>query len=281
MSEAVTAPRRSRPNTYLAAGGAITGASLGLALLGQIWTPYDPLAIDLLNRFAGPVPGHLLGTDGFGRDLLSRLLDGGMTTLTLGFGATALALALGLPTALFVGYHGGRVDQVAMRFVDALLSIPTLIFALLIVAGLGSSHANAILALGVAAAPKFIRIIRGAVLDACAEDYVTAARARGESALYTQFREVLPNIWAPIIVEGSIHIGFAVMAGAALSYLGLGTQPPGADWGVMVRNGQEAINQSVWPLLGPALVISISIVGFNLFGEGLRDRFARQGPADG
>jgi peptide/nickel transport system permease protein len=264
-----------RREPYLLVGGTITVLTLLVALLGQVWTPYDPLQIDLMARFEPPSAAHPLGTDGFGRDVLSRILDGGVTTLALGFGATALALVIGLPTALAVGFFGGRVDQVVMRIVDALLSIPTLIFALLIVVGLGSSHANAILALGIASAPKFIRIIRGAVLDARAEDYVTAARARGETALYTQYREILPNVWAPIIVEASIHIGFALMAGAALSYLGLGTQPPEADWGVMVRDGQTAINQSVWPLLGPALVISVSIVGFNLFGEGLRDRLDR------
>lgn len=277
MTAAATIGKLWRRERYLAFGGAITGSIVLLAAAGQLWTPFDPLQIDLMSRFGGPTAAHLLGTDGFGRDILSRILEGGVKTLALGFGATALSLAIGLPTALAVGYYGGMIDQAVMRIVDALLSIPTLIFALLIVVGLGSSHLNAILALGVAAAPKFIRIVRGAVLDACAEDYVTAARARGETALYTQYREILPNVWAPIIVEASIHVGFALMAGAALGYLGLGTQPPEADWGVMVRAGQKAINQSVWPLLGPAVVISVSIVGFNLVGEGLRDQIGRIG----
>jgi peptide/nickel transport system permease protein len=159
-----------------------------------------------------------------------------------------------------------------MRVIDALLSIPSLIFALLIIAGLGTGHAQAIAALGIAAAPRFTRVVRGAALDAAHQDYVTAARARGETALYIQYREILPNVWPPIVVETTIFAGFALMGGAALSFLGLGTQPPAADWGVMVRDAQRYLSQSWWPLLAPAATISLAIVGFNLLGEGLRDR---------
>jgi peptide/nickel transport system permease protein len=159
-----------------------------------------------------------------------------------------------------------------MRFVDALLSIPTLVFALLIIVGLGPGQLQAILALGVAASPKFVRVVRSAVLDAASQDYVLAARARGEAALFIQYGEILPNVRAPVIVEGSINVGFALMGGAALSYLGLGTQPPFADWGVMINEAQRTLSVSYWPLLGPALAICLSIVGFNLLGEGLRDQ---------
>lgn len=264
-------------NGYLLLGGGITLFFLIFAMIGQVWQPYDPLAIDLTSRFSPPSLSHLLGTDGFGRDTFSRMLDGSGKSLALGFGATALALGIGLPIALAVGYFGGWADTLTMRLMDVFLSIPSLIFALIVVAGLGASHINAILALGLAAAPKFVRIIRSAVLDANAQDYVTVARARGEHALYVQYREILPNIWPPIIVEGSINIGFALMAGAALSYLGLGTQPPAADWGALIRDGQRAINQSMWPLIGPSIMISIAIVGFNLFGEGLRDAVGKTG----
>lgn len=259
-------------NAYLATGATLTGLAIAVALLGLFYSPYAPTRVDLLHRLAPPSLAHLLGTDRFGRDVLSRVLAGGWRSMSLGFGATALGLAVGLPIALLTGYRRGAPDQVIMRFVDALLSIPTLVFALLIIVGLGPGQLQAILALGVAASPKFVRIVRGAVLDAVGQDYVTAARARGEGALYIQYGEILPNVWAPILIEGSINVGFALMGGAALSYLGLGTQPPFADWGVMINEAQKYVTVSAWPLLGPALAICLSIVGFNLFGEGLRDR---------
>jgi peptide/nickel transport system permease protein len=273
MSRTVALRRAAwRPDAYLLVGGALTAAAMAAALIGLFWTPYAPNHVDLLHRSTAPGLAHWLGTDQFGRDVLSRVMAGGWRSLSLGFAATALSLAISLPVALAAGYWRGRLDQAMMRFVDALLSIPTLVFAMLIIVALGSGHVQAVLALGVAAAPKFVRIIRGATIDAAGEDYVTAAKARGESALYTQYREILPNIWAPIIVEASIHVGFALMGGAALSYLGLGTQPPAADWGVMIKDAQKYITVTYWPLLGPALAISLSIVGFNLLGEGLRDR---------
>jgi peptide/nickel transport system permease protein len=262
-------PRR---NIYLTVGLALTLLAVGAALTGTVYTPYAPAQVDLVHRLAAPSLDHLLGTDRFGRDLLSRVLAGGWRSITLGFGATFLGLAIGLPIALLTGFYRGRVDQIVMRFVDALLSIPTLVFALLIIVGLGPGQLQAILALGVAASPKFVRVVRSAVLDAASQDYVLAARARGEGALFIQYGEILPNVWAPVIVEASINVGFALMGGAALSYLGLGTQPPFADWGVMINEAQRTLSVSYWPLLGPALAICLSIIGFNLLGEGLRDR---------
>jgi peptide/nickel transport system permease protein len=261
-----------RKNRYLAVGAALTALAVGAALIGTFYHPYAPTLVDLSHRLAAPSIEHLLGTDRFGRDVLSRVLAGGWRSMTLGFGATALALAIGVPIALVTGFYRGRIDQVIMRFIDALLSIPTLVFALLIIVGLGPGQLQAILALGVAASPKFVRVVRSAVIDAASRDYITAARARGERSLAIQYGEILPNIWAPVIVEASINVGFALMGGAALSYLGLGTQPPYADWGVMINEAQRYISVSFWPLLGPALAICVSIIGFNLFGEGLRDR---------
>ena len=264
--------QRDSTNTYLTAGGALTLAVIALAILGVIWTPQSPTAVDLLHRSTGPSAAHLLGTDQFGRDVLSRVMAGAWRSVSLGFLAMLLAAAIGVPLALAGSYWRGWVDAVLMRLIDAVLSIPSLVFALLIIVGLGSGHGQAIVALGVAAAPRFARVVRGAALDAASHDYVLAARARGEGALYAQYREILPNVWAPIVVEASILAGFALMGGAALSYLGLGTQPPAADWGVMVREAQRYTFQSWWPLLAPAATISLAIVGFNLLGEGLRDR---------
>ncbi|HLI12096.1 MAG TPA: ABC transporter permease [Alphaproteobacteria bacterium] len=272
LSTPMAGPRRRRGARYLEIGLALTLAAIAASLLGLVYTPYAPSQVDLLHRLAPPSLAHVFGTDRFGRDVLSRVLAGGWRSLVLGFGATGLGLAIGLPIALATGYYRGYLDQIVMRFIDALLSIPTLVFALLIIVGLGVGEPQAILALGIAASPKFVRIIRGAVIDAASQDYVVAAKARGERDLYIQYRELLPNVLPPIIVEGSVNIGFAVMGGAALSYLGLGTQPPHADWGVMINEAQQYISVSFWPLLGPAAAICLSIIGFNLFGEGLRDR---------
>jgi peptide/nickel transport system permease protein len=264
-------PESPRRNRYLALGAALTGVALGTALVGMAYHPYAPAQVDLLHRLVPPSTEHLMGTDRFGRDVLSRLLAGGWRSMALGLGSTALALAIGVPIALVTGFYRGRIDQIVMRFVDALLSIPTLVFALLIIVALGPGQLQAILALGVAASSKFVRVVRSVVIDAASQEYVIAAKARGEGALYIQYGEILPNVWAPVIVEGSINAGFALMGGAALSYLGLGTQPPFADWGVMINEAQHYISVSYWPLLGPALAICLSIIGFNLFGEGLRD----------
>jgi peptide/nickel transport system permease protein len=272
--------RRFGGNAYLPVGAVLTVAAVLIAAIGAVWTPYPATAVDLLHRSAGPSTAHLLGTDQFGRDVLSRVMGGGWRSVTLGFAAMALALAIGIPIALAGAYWRGWLDEVVMRIVDALLSIPSLVFALLIIVGLGSGHLQAIVALGLAAAPRFVRVVRGAALDAASQDYVTAAKARGETALYIQYREILPNIWPPIVVEASIFVGFALMGGAALSYLGLGTQPPAADWGVMVRDAQRYIFQSWWPLIGPSVAISLAIIGFNLLGEGLRDRLHDSDGAD-
>jgi peptide/nickel transport system permease protein len=261
----------SRRNPLGAAGALVILIMLVMAVLANVIAPYNPVANAFDQLHQPPSLEHWLGTDQFGRDVLSRVMAGGWRSLTLGFAAAAIALAIGIPVALAGAYWRGVVDQVLMRLVDAVLSIPSLVFALLIIVGLGSGQLQATVALGLAAAPRFVRVVRGAALDAASRDYVTAARARGERALYTQYREILPNIWPPIIVEASIFVGFALMGGAALSYLGLGTQPPAADWGVMVRDAQRYIAQSWAPLVGPAVAISVAIVGFNLFGEGLRD----------
>lgn len=263
--------RRRRVNGYLLTGSLLAGAMIALSLVGLVWTPRAPTAVDFLARSAGPNWSHPLGTDNFGRDTLSRLMAGGWRPLTLGFGATAFALAISLPLALAAAYWRGRFDAVLMRIVDALVSIPLLVFSLLLIVGLGVGHLQAMLAIGLGAAPRFLRVIRSSALGIGAREFVLAARARGESALYIQYGEMLPSLWAPIIVEASIFVGFALMGGAALSYLGLGTQPPAPDWGVMIREAQRLISVTWWPLLAPGAAISLSIIGFNLFGEGLND----------
>jgi peptide/nickel transport system permease protein len=262
---------RIRWHPYLTAGALLVGAMIALSLVGAVWTPRIPTAVDFMARSAGPSVAHPLGTDNYGRDTLSRLMAGGWRPLTLGFGATAIALIISVPLALAAAYVRGRFDAVLMRLVDALISIPLLVFALLLIVSLGVGHPQAMLAIGLGAVPRFLRVIRSSAIAVAAQDFVMAARARGDSALYIQYGEILPSLWAPIIVEASIFVGFALMGGAALSYLGLGTQPPAADWGVMIRDAQRLITVTWWPLLAPGIATSLSIIGFNLFGEGLND----------
>jgi peptide/nickel transport system permease protein len=274
MSEPLTqngAASRKRLNSYLIAGALLVSAMVALSLVGTVWTPRAPTAVDFLARSAGPSMAHLLGTDNYGRDTLSRVMAGGWRPLSLGFGATAIALITSVPLALAAAYFRGRFDAVLMRFVDALISIPLLVFALLLIVSLGVGHLQAMLAIGLGAVPRFLRVIRSSAIAVASREFVLAARVRGDSAFYIQYGEILPSLWTTIIVEASIFVGFALMGGAALSYLGLGTQPPAADWGVMIRDAQRLISVTWWPLLAPGIATSLSIIGFNLFGEGLND----------
>jgi peptide/nickel transport system permease protein len=213
----------------------------------------------------------MLGTDNFGRDVLSRVLTGSRSALEMGLLATALGVALGGVVGVTVGYLGGVVDEVVMRLVDAVLAIPGLLLALLILTVLGSSLKNAILAVGIAFAAGLSRVARSATLAARQEDYVRAAEARGEGMLYILAGEILPNVIASIVVEGTIRIGFAVMTGATLSFLGLGVQPPSSDWGLMIAEAIPYLFQAPWLVIAPAVAIGMTTVGFNVLGDGLRD----------
>jgi peptide/nickel transport system permease protein len=259
------------PGAYSLVGGGMVLAVLALAIVGFFWTFYEPNAVDFIHRFAPPRADHLLGTDGYGRDILSRVMASAWKSVSFGLGSTAVALAGSIPFALAAVYWPRRVATIIMVVTDALVAIPLLVFSLLVIVAIGVGHTQSIFAVGLGAAPRFLRVILGAALDAATQEYVAAARARGETALYIQYREILPNILSPIIVEASLFIGLAIMAGGALSYLGLGTQPPDADWGVMIHDGQRTIEKTWWPLLAPSLAMLLAIVGFNFLGEGLRD----------
>jgi peptide/nickel transport system permease protein len=261
----------------LALGALILGLVTALALLAPWVAPYPPTEQRILERLQGPSARYLAGTDQYGRDLLSRTLVGGRTALGLGVGAVALGLLLGVPIGLGSGYVGGRADEVVMRLMDALLSFPSLLMALLIITALGASLTHALLAIGVANAPGVARIVRSATLAVKEEEFVLAARARGESPLYVVFGEILPNLLPPVVIEGTIRTGFAILTGASLSFLGLGVQPPTADWGLMIREARQYVFLSPWPLLVPGVALAVTIIGFNLFGDGLRDRLGRAG----
>jgi peptide/nickel transport system permease protein len=234
-------------------------------------TPHDPTATDPVNSLQGPSSEYLFGTDHVGRDLLSRVMLGGRISIALGVSAVTLALVLGVPTGLSAGYLGGDVDEFLMRAMDVLMSFPSLLLALLLIVALGAGVANAALAIGIVYAPRVARVVRSSTLSVKNEEFVMAAEARGESNLYVMFKEILPNVLAPIVVEGSIRVGFAILIGASLSFLGLGAQPPTPAWGVMIAESRSYIYQTPYYLLWPSLALGLTVMGFNLLGDGLRD----------
>lgn len=254
--------------------GRISVLLLAPILLGGLFAPwlapYDPTA-SIGPVYAGLGGEHLLGTDHLGRDLLSRLLYGIRTSLLLGISAALLSILLGTPIGIISGYEGGRVDEVMMRLSDALLSFPSLLLALLVVATIGSNLTNAVLAIAITYTPKIARITRSSALSIKNEEYIKASIARGESRPYIWFGEMLPNAMGPIIVEGTIRIGFAILIGTSLSFLGLGTQPPTADLGYMIATARNHIFNTPWFLLWPSVFLSATILGFNLLGDALND----------
>ena len=262
---------KGRPVALLI-GSAILVVMIGVSLLGPWISPYSATEQNILKRLQRPSSLYLLGTDQYGRDLLSRTLVGGRTALMLGMGAVALGLVFGVPLGLASGYFGGRVDNAIMRVVDAMLSFPSLLLALLIITALGASTTHALVAIGIANVPGLARVVRGNTLTLRETEFVLAAHARGERHLYIMFGEIFPNVLPPIIIETTIRVGFAMLAAASLSFLGLGVQPPAADWGLMIREARQYVFLSPWPLLVPGTALAVTIVAFNLFGDGLRDR---------
>lgn len=255
----------------LLAGLLILGPIVLVAVLAPVIMPYDPNATNAVDQYAAPSTQYLLGTDQFGRDLLSRVIIGARATIALGVGSSLLAVALGVPVGLTAGFLGGRVDEYLMRAVDILISIPTILLALLIVAALSPSLLNVIIAVGIVYAPRIARVIRSSTLSIRNEEFVLAAKARGESNTYIMFREILPNVLPATLIEASVRAGYAVIIGASLSFLGMGTQPPVADWGYMIAISRDHIGQTPWFLLWPSIALSLTILGFHLTGDGLRD----------
>jgi peptide/nickel transport system permease protein len=242
-----------------------------MAIFGEALAPYDPTQPHVAQRLAGPGGKFILGTDHLGRDLLSRVILGSQTSLLLGFGATALALFLGVPIGLLAGYAKGRTDEILMRTMDIMISVPTLLLGLLILVVLPSSILNIILAIGVVYAPRIARVTRSATLSVSEEPYVMAAQARGESRQHILFREILPNVTGPIVVEGSVRVGYAIMIGTSLSFLGLGAGPPNPDWGYMIATARQYIYETPWFLIWPSFALMLTVMSTNLIGDGLRD----------
>jgi peptide/nickel transport system permease protein len=242
-----------------------------LAVLAPWIAPYDPTATSFSTVRKPPSWVHWFGTDEVGRDVLSRILFGARASLSAGLVSVGIAVGAGVPLGLLAGYAGGWIDAVLSRVVDAMLAIPFLILAIALAAFLGPSLSNAMIAIGVTATPVFIRLTRGQTLGAKVEDYVEAARAVGNPHWRIALRHVLPNIVPPLLVQASLAIAGAIIAEAALSFLGLGQQPPAPSWGSMLNTAQRFIAQAPWMAFWPGFAIFFAVLSFNLLGDGLRD----------
>ncbi len=251
---------------------------IGLVLIGPETMPYGPNAIDYRASLQGPSVAHPLGTDDLGRDVFVRALFGGRLSLEVAVASVALALAGGVPLGLLAGYLGGVTDEVIMRVVDSIIALPPLVLALTIAAVLGPNLVNATFAIAIVTLPGNTRLVRGQVLALRHSDYVLAARSVGVPPVVLVLRHILPNVLNPVLVQSTLSIGFAIITEASVSFIGLGAQPPTATWGSMVQIGFQFLETAPWLMLSPALLIFLSVLGFNMLGEGLRgalDPFGR------
>jgi peptide/nickel transport system permease protein len=252
-------------------GAAVLLLAITVALLAPVVAPYNPLKQNLNNTLARPDWTHVLGTDNVGRDVFSRVIYGTRVSLVAGFGSVVIAVLAGGLLGLLAGYAGGRVDNLVMRMMDAVLSFPPLVLALALGAVLGAGLTGVVIALGVVYTPTFARLMRGQVLSITAREYVDAARALGAPGWRIAWSHVLPNATAPIVVQASLSVAFAILAEASLSFLGLGIQPPAASWGSMINAGRGYLQQAPWIVFGPGAALFVTVVGLNFVGDAIRD----------
>ncbi len=269
--QVIEAWARFRRHRAAMVGLALLVTLLGLALAAPLLTPYDPARQDLSQALRPPSAAHPLGTDQLGRDILARLLYGGRLSLIIGVLAVGVGLVVGVPLGAVSGVQGGITDLVIQRFADVLLSFPGFLLALSLVAILGVGLWNVIISVGISAVPSFIRLVRGSVLSIREQVYVEAAYALGQKGRSIIFRHVLPNAIAPVIVQATLSLGFAILVAAGLGFLGLGVQPPTAEWGTMLGEGRQYIFRAPSLTTFPGLAIFLAVLGFNLVGDGLRD----------
>ncbi|MCY7318558.1 MAG: ABC transporter permease [Ramlibacter sp.] len=252
-------------------GLAVVVAFIILAVFAPWIAPHDPIAASWAAIRKAPSAQYWFGTDEIGRDVLSRVIWGTRASLLAGVVSVSISLLIGVPLGMAAGFLGGAVDAIISRITDAFLACPFLILAIALAAFLGPSLTNAMIAIGISAAPIFVRLARGQVLSVKVEDYVEAARAVGNSPLRIALRHILPNITAPLIVQATLAIAAAVIAEASLSFLGLGQQPPAPSWGSMLNTAKNYIDNSPWMAISPGVSIFLLVLSFNLLGDGLRD----------
>jgi peptide/nickel transport system permease protein len=262
--------RRRLPPTLLA-GGLLVGLVILTALVSVVWTPVDPTHVEVGVRLRGPMPGYLLGTDQVGRDELSRLMAGATNTLVIGIVTVLIALGVGVPLGGLAALYRGRLEDATMRLSDVLLAFPAILLAILFAAVFQPSRFTAMAAIGLALVPVFARVVRGAGLQVMQQEYVTIVRTYGGSNAWIFARHLLPNVSSVLIVQATVAFAVAILAEAALSYLGLGTPPPTPSWGRMLSESQTFLNQAPLLAVWPGVAIALSVLGFNLLGDGLRD----------
>ena len=263
--------RRLARNRGAVAGGAVFGLFLLMALAAPLLSPHDLIRLNVAESLEPPSLRHWLGTDQFGRDVLARIIHGARVSMAMGVAAVTISVVLGSALGLLSGYYRGPVDLLVMRVVDVMLAFPGILLALVIIAVLGPNLASATIAVGVSGMPLFVRVVRSSTLTVRALQYVEAAQVAGSGDLRVLLRHVLPNVVTPVIVLVTLGIPAASVAGAALSFLGLGAKPPTPDWGEMLSKGRAFMGTAWWLSTFPGLAIAVVVLAINRFGDGLRD----------
>ncbi|OJY19485.1 MAG: diguanylate cyclase [Pandoraea sp. 64-18] len=263
--------RKFARNRAAVVGAIIVAFAVIVALFAPWLSPYDPIATSFMTVRQAPSALHWFGTDELGRDVLARMVFGARASLAAGVVSVGIAVIVGVPLGLLAGYFGRWVDAIVSRLADALLSIPFLILAIAMAAFLGASLTNAMIAIGVSAMPRFVRLARAQALTVKAEEYVEGARAIGLTDARIIVRYILPNVLPPIIVQASLTVATAIIAEASLSFLGLGQLPPSPSWGSMLNTAKDFVEQAPWMSIFPGIAIFLTVLGFNLLGDGLRD----------
>lgn len=263
--------RHGMKNRNFVAGGIITIAFFGLALLSYVWSPHPIENINISDKLLTPTTKYLLGTDHFGRDILSMLIMGAKNSITVAFVAIGIGLGIGVPLGLIAASQRGWTDELIMRFNDFTLAFPSLITAIMITATMGPGAVNSIIAIGIFNIPVFARVVRGAALTVWKKEFILAALSAGKSRTRISIEHVLPNTSSVLIVQTTIQFAIGILAEAGLSYLGLGTQPPAASWGKMLNEAQTFLYFAPQLAIYPGMAIALTVLGLNLFGDGLRD----------
>jgi peptide/nickel transport system permease protein len=263
--------RRLRRNPGAVAGAVVLTIVILLAVFAPLLAPYDPIEQNSRAIRAAPSAEHLFGADNFGRDVFSRVLYGGRLSLPVGFIAVSITAVVGVALGLIAGYYGRAVDSVIMRWVDLMLAFPGILLAMALIAILGTSLFNLMLAVGIAAIPEYTRVVRGTVLSLRETEYVTAARVSGAPDRAIILRHILPNVLPPVIVLATLGIASAIILASTLSFLGLGIKPPTPEWGNMLDEGRSMLRHQWWISFFPGLAIMLTVLAINLLGDGLRD----------